>query len=643
MDRDAWPIAGTGRWFCLTLATKAAAPALFEAFGGQWQQASVLTPRAVDALREGLPERVAAPIVRVADVDGGSLAFEDGSAQGTRLEVLRRASLGGSAVAVSLAPTDVPRLRWAEDGRVIAEVVLNAPDRVTGLAAQRLRALLGDARWSARTAGYDHRAVLGVGIELAAELAGLPVTARLLAQPMRGGLVLPVLDDPATADDPAEVASLMPLLRAADEQTVTRARFRQIDRVIEDWDLDAFPAVRQFAQAVRSEGPDAVGDAAPLGLLLRTLSSPLHWHTVRQPGRDEPVEDPHQLVRALSALRAAMLTPPAPALTTLLRARARASGNPLGDLRDDLDGPLVTAAELHADQQERRARAQRRAQVVEAARNFAGPLPTRGGAEAAWDWILSYLPHGLCLTFAEVLQLAELLTRMTGDPADATPAEPPWPPPIPTRDTRAATPFAAVGSTAAWAFAIEQGSNVGAQPDVLARVSAGTRAVNLRHEAYATIRFCYAEDGIAITEFSPLFPNQRSGADPDRFDEHLRALGLTGPVGAEDVPAAIEGMYLLATRALGIHIDPAAARIELIGTLAWQPTPPPRHGAAQQSFPATTTGGLQWWAKPGDPERPILHAVRPQGTTPTAVRMPPARSASRRAATQSPPPPDDRG
>jgi hypothetical protein len=136
---------------------------------------------------EGLPGRIEVPVIRAGTVAGGTFAFEDASAQGARTEVLRRASAGGQAVSVSLAPGDLPRLRWARDGRLAAEMVLNQPERVSGPAAAQLNELLGsDPALRERLGGYHHHELLPAGIVLASRLCGMRAEPEAVAGTLRG-------------------------------------------------------------------------------------------------------------------------------------------------------------------------------------------------------------------------------------------------------------------------------------------------------------------------------------------------------------------------------------------------------------------------------------------------------------------------
>ena len=114
--------------------------------------------------------------------------------------------------------------------------------------------------------------------------------------------------------------------------------------------------------------------------------------------------------------------------------------------------------------------------------------------DPAWDLVAPYLARGLCLTFVDGLGPADLLARLTGDPARTFVPAGPWLPAIQPGHVPQLPAGAGTGQPGTWAFAVEAGSANSAEPDVLASVSSGTRAVCLRHDDSGLIRFYYAED-----------------------------------------------------------------------------------------------------------------------------------------------------
>jgi hypothetical protein len=259
-----------------------------------------------------------------------------------------------------------------------------------------------------------------------------------------------------------------------------------------------------------------VTDESPLGQLIRRYVSPVHWHTITAPD-STPTDPPRNTIAALHALRHAAATPATSALAVLVGARRRPTG-PLGSLPDleaDLDHPHSDRNAIRARLQQQNRRDTARAEAVNLTRRPDGLPPAFPPQQQAWNWVLSHLPHGLCLSFAEGLTPADLLARLTGDLSQAITPTDRWLPPAHERTTEEnPIPYAGVARTGVWALAIEPTSSVAAQPDMPATISTGTRALCLRHDRQTGVtRFCYAEDGVLVTEFDPLFPDNTIGAD----------------------------------------------------------------------------------------------------------------------------------
>ena len=106
-----------------------------------------------------------------------------------------------------------------------------------------------------------------------------------------------------------------------------------------------------------------------------------------------------------------------------------------------------------------------------------------------------------------------------------------------------------VRSLGPWTLAVEVNGWQGSRPEVLGRLSAGTRAVSVYWNESAGTRFSYAVGGHVVTAFDAVFPDRREGADPDAL-ETLRA-GLT-PDDGDEVPM----MLALAARVAGVTPTP---------------------------------------------------------------------------------------
>lgn len=111
-------------------------------------------------------------------------------------------------------------------------------------------------------------------------------------------------------------------------------------------------------------------------------------------------------------------------------------------------------------------------------------------------------------------------------------------------------PVVAVRSVDSWVLAVEVNGWQGSRPEVLRRVSQGTRAVSTFWNVNGVTRFSYAASGQVMTAFEAMSPEQREGADPD-FLEEVRS-GLPW-----DTADWVALMLALAARLTGQPMEPA--------------------------------------------------------------------------------------
>ena len=110
-------------------------------------------------------------------------------------------------------------------------------------------------------------------------------------------------------------------------------------------------------------------------------------------------------------------------------------------------------------------------------------------------------------------------------------------------------PVAAIRDLGSWLLVVEVNGWQGSRPEVLRRVSAGSRAVSAYWNVNGTTRFSYAADGRVLTAFEVMTPGRRDGEDPDCLEE-ARA-GLPWETG-EWVPL----MLALMSRVTGLRVAP---------------------------------------------------------------------------------------
>ncbi len=123
-------------------------------------------------------------------------------------------------------------------------------------------------------------------------------------------------------------------------------------------------------------------------------------------------------------------------------------------------------------------------------------------------------------------------------------------------DEWADNPWIGVRIVGSWVLTVEVNGWQGSRPEVLERISAGTRAVSAYWNVNGTTRFSYAAAGRVLTSFEPLFPDRREGDDPDGL-ESVRA-GLPWEDAEEDEGALPVPLALaLAARVTGVPAEPS--------------------------------------------------------------------------------------
>ncbi len=168
---------------------------------------------------------------------------------------------------------------------------------------------------------------------------------------------------------------------------------------------------------------------------------------------------------------------------------------------------------------------------------------------AGFRWIrASELRDAACVTLVRSDDRAEVVRRFGGSPGGARRLS------LAAAGNLAAatdsgelieSQWLGVRSLGRWTLAVEVNGWQGSRPEVLERVSAGTRAVSAYWNVNGGTRFSYAAAGRVLAAFDAVFPDRREGADPDCL-EGLRA-GLSWDDG-DEVPM----MLALAARVTGL-------------------------------------------------------------------------------------------
>lgn len=112
-------------------------------------------------------------------------------------------------------------------------------------------------------------------------------------------------------------------------------------------------------------------------------------------------------------------------------------------------------------------------------------------------------------------------------------------------DELTASEWLAIRPLDSWILVVEVNGWQGSRPEVLDRVSTGTRAVSAYWNVNGVTLFSYAVAGRVLTAFDAVFPERREGADPDCLE------GLSAGLAAEEGEEILL-MLALAARVTGL-------------------------------------------------------------------------------------------
>jgi hypothetical protein len=201
--------------------------------------------------------------------------------------------------------------------------------------------------------------------------------------------------------------------------------------------------------------------------------------------------------------------------------------------------------------------------------------------EQSWDWVRdSSMGLGSALIFARGVTPERVIEAFRMDPATAQvvperQVTKVLPYPVYSDGLEATGPYLRIGWSGDWIFVIDPTflcleSHIHGDR-VAERLSAGTEVAIVTWTAKPTESIEYWVDGGWMTLFEPYMAYDRAGADPDRFVQEMRQVGLEterpGPAGVSgdrrDEPGdvrdtLIAGLNML-TLALGIRLSEDAA------------------------------------------------------------------------------------
>ncbi|MEU6722707.1 DUF6461 domain-containing protein [Nonomuraea wenchangensis] len=119
-----------------------------------------------------------------------------------------------------------------------------------------------------------------------------------------------------------------------------------------------------------------------------------------------------------------------------------------------------------------------------------------------------------------------------------------------------------------WTVVIEPGGWLMAVADeTYARVSRETEVVSVCCHEYADDTFAYIVDGTLVVSFDPMYPEERSGSDPDRFVRKMHEVGLDPDhdIDGPGIDHPMESSFALASSITGLPFSTDLRKLRFLG------------------------------------------------------------------------------
>ncbi|MGW2145842.1 DUF6461 domain-containing protein [Nonomuraea bangladeshensis] len=122
-----------------------------------------------------------------------------------------------------------------------------------------------------------------------------------------------------------------------------------------------------------------------------------------------------------------------------------------------------------------------------------------------------------------------------------------------------------------WTVVIEPGGwRMAVDDTIYTRVSRGTAVVSVCCHEYAEDTFAYIVDGTRVVSFDPMFPEERSGSDPDRFVMKMHEVGLDPDhdIDGPGIDYPMESSFALASSITGLSLSTDLRNLRFLGAEA---------------------------------------------------------------------------
>jgi len=269
---------GIGDAVCVTYAQGIDEDAMIRAFGGDPDQAALRSLAEVGEELAGYHYSEAPHVLPVTRVSDWLIGVEPNGFQGSRPEVLRAASVDGSALSVYWNINASNRFTYAADGRTSVVFDMRRPEDRQGRDPGALDAHLGGLPFGSGGNAW------AAGLALAERVTGVRLTAALLEGTFRRALLRAVPEDLVYEGLVGDPALNVPFIREVlAEPTVEKlpaiARYLA-EAVARDTGVDSVPEVRAALDAL------STGTPPDPGLRQRVLDLATRYEEALRAGRE---------------------------------------------------------------------------------------------------------------------------------------------------------------------------------------------------------------------------------------------------------------------------------------------------------------------------------------------------------------------
>lgn len=228
---------------------------MIRAFGGDPVDTASRSARDVGDELAGLRYDQTPPVLLVAPVDEWLIGVEYNGFQGSRSEVLRGASAGGTAVSVYWNVNGTNRFTYATGGRTTVGFDMHRPEDRYGAAPDALAAELDGLEF-----GYGGDAYAD-GLALAERVTGVRLTGTLLDGTYRRAVLRPVPQDlvpEAIVGHPAlEEPFVRAVLAAPTADKIPAINRYLVEAIASDTGIEDVPEIRAAIDALRAHRSDS--------------------------------------------------------------------------------------------------------------------------------------------------------------------------------------------------------------------------------------------------------------------------------------------------------------------------------------------------------------------------------------------------